>query len=67
MSDKPISKRRMQSLLRAEAVAQELRYQFSAHLNWDSLRLSDHLQNWMRVTGKQKYERPAPAPKLTPR
>ena len=57
----PLSHRRMQSLLKAEAVAQELRYQLSAascKKELDTDALVGLIVKWMRVTGKQKYERP---------
>ena len=61
-----ISKRKLESYKRAEAVAQELRYQLSHWREEDNQRLYDFVISWMNSTGKIKYERPA-KPKGLPR
>jgi len=53
-----ISKRKLESYKRAEAVARELRYQFTHNANKDQQILLDLLIHWMKVTGEIKYERP---------
>lgn len=52
-----ISQRRLESLLRAEDVARELRWQFSSN-QWDAVVLHELVVRWMAKTGKHKYERP---------
>lgn len=53
------SQRRLESLLRAEAVAQELRRQFSHHQNSDPMKLHAFLMEWMAVTSSEKrYQTP---------
>lgn len=61
---KPItlSKRRYRSLLWAEKVAQELRFQIAGrHVDMDLGRAASFVILWMRETGKHKYDRPEPA------
>ena len=58
-----ISKRKLESYKRAEKVAQEARRQCSAAYNSDPNQLSEFVINWMRVTGKIKYEIPKPPAK----
>jgi 3-deoxy-D-manno-octulosonic-acid transferase len=54
-----ISKRKLESYRRAEALAQELRYQMTHRRDEDNQRLCDFVISWMRSTGNLKYERPA--------
>ena len=55
------SKKRLESLLRAEAVAQELRHQLSSASHWDSAKLCEFLIEWQEVTHpKVKWVRPKP-------
>lgn len=54
-----ISKRKLESYKRAEAVAQELRRQVSGHRdNIDMNALADFVIHWMKTTGSIKYETP---------
>lgn len=54
-----ISKRKLESYKRAEAVAQELRFQIANNMNSDNEILADLVIKWMRTTGKEKFNRPA--------
>jgi len=58
-----ISKRKLESYKRAEAVAQTARkYLQNCHKeNPDDL--LEHVLHWMKVTGNIKYEKPKPPPK----
>jgi hypothetical protein len=59
-----ISKRKLKSFLHAEALAREFRHQVALNFRNEQAMFS-HLEKWMRVTGKIKYDRPAPkAPKI---
>jgi len=58
-----ISKRKLESYKRAEAVAQEARrYIANCHVLEPDL-LAEFVIHWMKVTGKVKYETPEPPPK----
>lgn len=52
-----ISERRMRSLLRAEAVARELRHQFSTNRHEPS-RLVELLGRWLTIAPRVKWTRP---------
>jgi hypothetical protein len=59
-----ISKRKLESYKRAEAVAQELRRQVSGHRDdIDMNVLADFVIHWMRTTGSVKFHVPK-KPKL---
>ena len=53
-----ISKRKLESYKRAEAVAQEARRQCSAAIRDDPGRLADFVIYWMRSTGNVKFKIP---------
>lgn len=54
-----LSKRRLKSLLLAEKVARELRYQLTIPAyQFDLKPCAEHLHRWMKHAGKQKYIRP---------
>ena len=55
---KPLSKRKLKSYQRAEAVAQEMRYAL-AHRRYDEQRVFKLVESWMKVTGSNVcYSRP---------
>lgn len=61
MTERPISKRRLESLLRAEVVAQASRLVIAAggRLTQEQSDLwSGAVMDWMTVTGQHKYETP---------
>lgn len=45
--------------IRAEEVCRELRWQISNN-RWDGAELCNRLALWLRVAGKDKYDRPEP-------
>lgn len=53
-----ISKRKLESYKRAEVIARELRYQLSAAHKEDQMKLYRLVINWMKTTGKIRFERP---------
>jgi hypothetical protein len=58
-----ISKRKLESYRRAEAVAQAARkYLQNCHSEMPN-ELLEHVLHWMKVTGKVKYEKPKQPPK----
>lgn len=58
-----ISKRKLESYKRAEAVAQAARrYLQNCHKESPN-ELLEHVFHWMKVTGKVKYEKPSTPPK----
>lgn len=61
-----ISKRKLESYKRAEAIAQEIRYQMTHRREEDNERLADFVISWMNSTGNIKYDRPD-KPKGLPR
>ncbi len=59
-----ISKRKLESYKRAEAVAQVARKYLQNCHKENPNELLEHVLHWMKVTGKVKYEKPKPAPKI---
>ncbi len=54
-----ISKRRYKALLRAEKVARECRYQIAKVGGiQDQVRVGNLVLDWMKMAGKNKFERP---------
>lgn len=53
-----ISKRKLESYKRAEAVAQEARHQLRSASVDNPARLADFVIYWMRSTGNVKFNRP---------
>ena len=58
-----ISKRKLESYKRAEAVAQVARRFLSVDHKDGLDELLDQVLHWMKVTGNVKYEKPKPPPK----
>lgn len=61
-----ISKRKLESYKRAEAVAQAARIYLQNCHKLQPNELLEHVLHWMKVTGKVKYEKPLPPPKRNP-
>ena len=61
-----ISKRKIESYKRAEAVAQAARIYLQNCHKLHPNDLLEHVLHWMKVTGKVKYDKPNPAPKIKP-
>ncbi len=58
-----ISKRKLESYKRAEAVAQEARRFLQVCHKESPDELLEHVLHWMKVTGKVKYEKPKSPPR----
>ena len=58
-----LSKRKLESYKRAEAVAQAARLYLLGRNIEDPSNLLEHVLHWMKVTGNIKYEKPLPPPK----
>ena len=58
-----ISKRKLESYKRAEAVAQEARRYIANRHKLEPDLLAKFVVHWMKVTGNVKYETPSPPPK----
>lgn len=53
-----ISQRRYKALLRAEAVAREVRYCFASNTGMETTRTCRLVLSWMHLASKHKYVRP---------